>query len=138
MTPLKRVVSAQESENLSLISTLAGFPGDDSTVQGNISRARDEQKKKIYIYVCVCARQRTFSYDRSGITRLNSWSTNSRVFRGNNNLVALCGIVVRVDRSLMGGDNIDRLYLLQAFSFPHYRELYPRRGLRESRPNSMH
>lgn len=72
VAPLKRVVSAQESENLSLISTLAGLPGDDSTVQENISRARDEQKKKRYIYIC--ARQRTFSYDRSGITGLmNSW-----------------------------------------------------------------
>lgn len=58
VAPFKRVVSALVSENLSLISTLAGLPGDDSPSR-KIFLALGTSKKRM-------DRWRTFSYDRSG------------------------------------------------------------------------
>lgn len=56
VAPLKRVVSAPVSENLFLISTLAGSPGDDSP------------SKKIFLALGAGKKRMsgTFSYDRSG------------------------------------------------------------------------
>lgn len=47
VAPLKRVVSALVSENLSLISTSAGvaFPGQRFTVEENISRRKKKRKR---------------------------------------------------------------------------------------------
>lgn len=135
VAPLKRVVSALVSENLSLISTSAGvaFPGQRFTVEENISRRKKKSEKGTGQVKNIFLR----SFRKSNF--LNpSRSTNFHAYyfvRNNKPWLRLwIGCRSSINGAIISADYT--CYKLSRFLI--IAVLYLRCRLRESRPNSMH